>query len=459
MKNETPPRAWKGWHLPAITLVGALTWVSSRYYLRLRRQPPFKQRGLPAGLEDHDTLIAQGVHIAEDDVRICIEPRHLPDGQTKRVLCAGQRNFREPWARDLSFAAYGLLELGDFDTVRESLEVFLHFQTPEGQFPVKAFSAGIFDRYLHSLFHRQQPTAAPLKPKFVSGHRTLSLDGNLLLVVACLHYITKTGDTDFALKNWGALRRGIHWVEERALNIDGLISQDAYSDWADSLARTGEVLYTNIIYWKALHEMSRHAGKYGAKGESAEWSRVADFTQNAIQGHFWRTELGYFVTSPELNNLSSSGNLLAIAWELVAPEQGDSILTAMARFGMDSPVPTQAMHGDYPRKFIAFENRLAGITEYHTRGAWLWLGAWHVIAAVYRDRLDEAHRLLERICDVVLRDEAVYEVYGLDGNFLSTRWYTAEAPLTWSAGMIIYANHVLNRQLAARSFSPEREGA
>jgi GH15 family glucan-1,4-alpha-glucosidase len=459
MGSEKTPRRLKGWHWPAITVVGALTWITSRYYLRLRRQPPFKRRGLPPGLENHDTLIAQGIHVAGDNLRVCVEPRQLPTGQTKRVLCAGHRNFREPWARDLSFAAYGLLELGDWDAVRESLEVFLHFQTLEGQFPVKAFSIGVFDRYLHSLFRREQPTHAPLKPKYISGHRTLSLDGNLMLVVACLHYITKTADGEFAQAHWAALERGIRWVEKRALNGNGLISQEAYSDWADSLARTGEVLYTNIIYWKSLHEMARHAGKFGAEGEATEWSRLADRTREAIQSHFWRADLGYFVTSTEFDNLSSSGNLLAIAWEVATPEQGDAILDTMAHFGMDTPVPTQAMHGDFPRKNIALENRLGGIPEYHTYGAWLWLGAWHVIAAVYRGRSHEAELLLERISRVVLRDHSVYEVYGLDGNFISTRFYTAEAPLTWSAGMIVYAYHVLFRHLKQKAAVTEEETA
>jgi GH15 family glucan-1,4-alpha-glucosidase len=306
------------------------------------------------------------------------------------------------------------------------------------------------------LFHREQPIHAPLKPKYKSGHRTLSLDGNLLLVVACLHYITKTEDREFARKHWEALRRGIHWVEGHT-SADGLISQQAYSDWADSLARTGEVLYTNIIYWKALYEMAHPASDFGIEDDADEWSNNANRVRAAIQRHFWRADLGYFVTSTELVNLSSSGNLLAIAWGLASPDQGDSILDAMAHFGMDRPVPTQAMHGDYSRRNVAIENRLAGIPEYHTQGAWLWLGAWHVIAAVYRNRKDEAFRLLEEICGVVMRDQAVYEVYGLDGNYLSTRFYTAEAPLSWSAGVVIYAYHVLLRHLGDNRVIPEEE--
>jgi hypothetical protein len=82
-----------------------------------------------------------------------------------------------------------------------------------------------------------------------------------------------------------------------------------------------------------------------------------------------------------------------------------------------------------------------------------------VIASVYRNRLEEAQRLLEEICSVVLRDQAVYEVYGLDGNFLSTRLYTAEAPLSWSAGMAVYAYHVLLQHLGSKSVGKEEETA
>jgi len=445
LKSDHPTgkavRRWRAWYWPAALFFGVLSWISKRYYLPLRRQPPWKRHGLPAGLEAHDSLLARGFHIAEDNLRACIETRYLPNGETKQVLCAGRRNFREPWARDLSFATFGLLELGDFDAARQSLEVFLHFQTPEGQFPVKAYSTRIFERFLHSLFRREQPVHAPLQPKYISGHRTFSLDGNLLLVVACLAYIAKTGDDEFARAHWPALQRGIHWVEEQALNGEGLIAQQAYSDWADSLARTGEVLYTNIIYWKALAEMARHADE----GEAPAWGTLAALTRQAIVERFWRDDLGYFVTSAELDNLSSSGNLLAIAWGLATPEQAEAILGAIKRFGMDDPVPTQAMHGDYSPNSIAIENRLAGIPEYHTRGAWLWLGAWHVIAAVSQGKLDYAGALLEKIMATVLRDEAVYEVYGENGQYLSTRWYTAEAPLSWSAGMIIYAVSVFRK--------------
>jgi GH15 family glucan-1,4-alpha-glucosidase len=100
-------------------------------------------------------------------------------------------------------------------------------------------------------------------------------------------------------------------------------------------------------------------------------------------------------------------------------------------------------HAPYPIGLIAIENRLGGIPEYHTRAAWLWLGAWHIIALARSGRIEEAETLLQRAAKAIVRDGVVHEVYGQDGSYLSTLWYTSEAPLTWNAGMLVYAYHVV----------------
>jgi hypothetical protein len=163
--------------------------------------------------------------------------------------------------------------------------------------------------------------------------------------------------------------------------------------------------------------------------------------RKAINDHFWLEEAGYYRTSDQFSDiLSSSGNLLAVAWGLAEPERANRILDTIAAFEMAEPVPTQVTNRPYGDKFIALENRLAGIAHYHTSAAWLWLGAWHVAALSRTNRLVEAEQLLERMSMAIAQDGVVHEVYGQDGRYLSTRWYTSEAPLTWSASLFIYAD-------------------
>jgi hypothetical protein len=140
---------------------------------------------------------------------------------------------------------------------------------------------------------------------------------------------------------------------------------------------------------------------------------------------------------------------LAVAWGLASPEQANCILDRMKAFKMAEPVPTQVTNRPYHESFIALENRLAGIPHYHTSAAWLWLGAWHVVALARNNRLEEAQELLDRMSTVIVRDGVVHEVYGLDGRYLSTLFYTSEAPLTWSASLFIYAHAYYERAVEA----------
>jgi GH15 family glucan-1,4-alpha-glucosidase len=432
-----------------ITVAGILLWRGTRYLYRLLRQVRLMPSALPVDLADHQTVEARALAIATGNVRAAIEKRRLPDGREKLVLCAGVRNFREPWARDFSFASFGLLELPEYQATRETLDLFMISQRPDGQFPVKVHSTSVPDRFLHSLFKREQPITSPLRPKYRTAHGTISLDGNALLVIAALNYVKLSNDHNFGKTHWYGLKQAVAWLERHALEEDGLLHQAAFTDWADSVARTGRILYSNVLYWKAMVELAAAAPFIGTPGDAGYFQRKVYQLTAAINEHFWRPNLGYFVTSQVFDNLSSSGNLLTISWGLTTPEQAHQILNKMNEFDMANPVPTQVVHRAYPSRFIALENRLAGIAHYHTHAAWLWLGSWHVIALTRMERLVEAEELLYRISKVIVRDEVVHEVYGPDSHYLSTFWYTSEAPLTWSAGMFVHAYHTYQRHLKA----------
>lgn len=422
---------------------GYLFWHLVRYVQRLRRQPKLVSRQAQIERQPDSVIEAEAVAIAEANVRSGLERRMLLNGQERMVLCAGARNFREPWARDFGFASYGLLAMGEAAATKEGLGVFLHYQRPSGQFPVKVHSTSIVNRLLHTLFRREQPITAPLRPKYRTAHHTASLDGNALLVTAVLHYIKAQKDEAFLKRWWPALQRAMNWLAEYERGEHQLLRQRAFSDWADSIARSGHVLYTNVLYWKATTEMARATRSIGKTSAASHYEAKAKQLKENIQAHYWEDELGYFMTSQRFRNLSSAGNLMAIAWGLATPAQANSILDKMAAYQMAEPVPTQVVNLPYPDHYVGLENRLAGIPEYHTTAAWLWLGAWHVIALARMGRQEAANNLFRRMSDVIVRDGVVHEVYGRDGRFLTTRWYTCEAPLTWNAGMVVYAYHIL----------------
>jgi hypothetical protein len=90
-------------------------------------------------------------------------------------------------------------------------------------------------------------------------------------------------------------------------------------------------------------------------------------------------------------------------------------------------------------ELVALENLLGRLPNYHTDASWLWIGGWHVIALVRTGHVDKAHQLVARITGVIVRDKQVNEVHAPNGQPLSSIWYKSESPLSWNAGMIIYA--------------------
>ncbi|MBN1666666.1 MAG: hypothetical protein JW862_06245 [Anaerolineales bacterium] len=417
-----------------------------RYFQYLLRQPRLSNGQVLFGLEQFDTRARRALFIATENLHAGIAERQLSNRQTKKILHAGYRNFRESWGRDFGFASYGLLALQAYQPVKETLQAFFWHQTSGGQLPVKLHSLPVFSRFLHALFEREQSLQAYLRPKYQTGHRTESLDGQALLVSAACNYIAHSGDSSFARQFWEPLQQAMRWLQSFTGRQDHLLHQRAYADWADSVARHGAVLYTNVVYWQALQDMAALAQRLDYPGEADLYSQEAKTLQQDLNRLLWLPEVGFFATNAEYANLSSAGNLLAVAWGLATESQGHAILDALAVAGMATPVPTRAAYPAYRRQDIAVENRLGGLANYHTEGAWLWIGAWHLVALCRLGRLAETQVLLDRIAAVVTRDQQVHEVYGPDGQPLSSFWYTSEAPLTWNAGMLVYAFDVLGQQ-------------
>jgi glycogen debranching enzyme len=449
-KNIHQPSFIKGMLTGAAAGIASL--IAFQYIHAIIKQPRLMSRAVLSKAEDFDTIEARALFIAADNLRSAIEMRRLGNRKTREILHAGYRNFRESWARDFSFASYGLLALKEFKVVKDTLEAFLDHQTPEGQFPVKLHSMGMVTRFMHSLLGREQPTEIAMRPKYLSGHGTTSLDGQCLMVIAAIHYSFQTEDQEFLKTHWNALVKAISWTERSVQDItDGLLAQGAFADWADSIARNGRVLYTNVIYWKALQEMAEAAAHFKLQDQISLYTKKADQVASGIQQHLWRPALGYFAASDALDQLTSSGNLLAIAWGLASTEQAISILDALIITGMASPVPTKVAHPPYPFHLIALENRLGGVANYHTDAAWLWIGAWHVVALARTGRAEESHGILSRIAEVIVRDQQVHEVYGPDGEPLSSFWYKSESPLSWNAGMVVYAYYVLEHFMKTKT--------
>ncbi len=378
------------------------------------------------------------VEIARVCMQSCLEERRVGPRETATVLCAGFRHFREPWARDFGFASFGLLAEGRGDVVRDGVKLFFRHQRANGQLPLKLHSTNLLERYLHSFFARVQPVDSGLIPKFISAHGTRSLDSVLLILIAWGECVEQTDDTELAIDLHGQAVLALEWVQ-RYRGDNGLLNQGPFSDWADSIGRSGAVLYTNVLWWKALLALEtvekRLPHVFSLRRESA-----AEVGSRILE-QLYDESRGYLRNSPSSPIFTTAGNAMAVAWGLTNPEQSSAILDYAKQKGMGSPVPSRVTDREYPFYLVGPEMWIAGIRSYHTSCSWMWIGGWHAVACYRAGRAKEARELVQAMLATVERDRTVYEVHDRQGKPLATRLYHSEEPLSWNAAVLLYAYH------------------
>lgn len=418
-----------------IRLIQLLVWAAGYWLLdlyRTARRVLRRDRLVRPSTEGLEPL-----EVARACLESCMESRRIGPGESATVVCAGFRHFREPWARDFGFAAFGLLAEGRADVVNDGVRLFFQHQRSNGQLPLKLHSTNLAERYLHSVFHRVQPVESNLIPRFITAHGTRSLDSVLLLLIAWSECVTKTKDLALAVDLHGQAIRALAWVE-RYEKKDGLLHQGPFADWADSIGRRGRVLYTNVLWWKALRGLEQVEALLPEGMKTGKAS--SDSVGERIIANYYNREAGYLFQSPNDPMFTSAGNFMACAWGLTDPEQTHSILDYARSKQISSVVPARVTDREYRYYQVAPEMRLAGIANYHTNCSWMWIGGWHAVACYRAGRQDEAEEIVGRMLEIVDRDRTVFEVHDRHGAPLATRLYHSEEPLSWNAAMILYAN-------------------
>lgn len=377
---------------------------------------------------------------SEEVVRACLEScleiRRIGPNESATVVCAGFRHFREPWARDFGFASFGLMTEGRADVVEDGVRLFFRHQAASGQLPLKLHSTILVERYLHSVFHRIQPVDANLIPRFITAHGTRSLDSVLLLLIAWSQCAVKTHNEALAVDLHGQALRALNWVE-RYRGETGLLHQGPFADWADSIARKGPVLYTNVLWWKAIRGLEEVESMLPAHMISPKESSYE--VGERILKAYYNEGAGYLYQTPRHGMFCAAPNYMAVAWGLTDNRQSHKILSYAREFGMSDVVPSRVTDREYPFYQVGPEMWVAGIPNYHTSCSWMWIGGWHAVACLEAGLLEEASTLVDRMLKIVERDGTVYEVHAPSGEPLATRLYHSEEPLSWNAAMILYA--------------------
>jgi hypothetical protein len=364
----------------------------------------------------------------------------------KKYITAGSVQFRTLWIRDFGYSVDALYDHGFSDIINNTIILYLNSLRPSGPSGPSGFAkkssssisglSGLhgpkcFDsinpewrtvvasiRHTLGLQRVSEPIKG-LKPYMYRDSRnSVAIDSNIMICLAA----EKTGIHKKCIKT---IKKLIDWYQKD----NGLIVQDAYSDFQDSQSRKGKIFTINLLYYVCLK-------KYKDQGYDLISSQSLDSLKNKIIETFYDNRAGIFVTQKGQKYICLLDNLLAIKYNFSPKGQKNlynslknSKLWSRSKLG----IPGFATYPNYDD--IHIQVLFGNLSNYHNDMYWGWLMAFSGIIAYKMNDISEGHKIYNVLNKLAIRDGCISEIYKPEPNFpiFESFTYSSERPFTMSA--------------------------
>jgi sucrose-6F-phosphate phosphohydrolase len=362
-------------------------------------------------------------------------------------------NYHSVWARDSAITVIGSLSLtGDEEIHKCQRQTF----------------KTLFE---HTSLNGQVPSNVRLSdntPDYSGVGGICSIDSGLWVVIAFYEYITKTKDLDFLREYMDVMQLIMNWLGAHDGNNDALLEIPEAGDWTDLFGRSYNVLYDEILWYRAnvcygrLLELS---GDYLKAGEYIRWSQVI---KKEIVQNFWPStqqqlfqsvsfaeqqyslgDTAYLIAQVTPFDFSWRcdvlGNVLAFLYGVVDSEKAHRTFQFMLGVGVNEPFPVSNVYpvvnpGDPDWRPYYTVNLLNLPHHYHNGGVWPFVGGFWV---KFIHKLGLKDMALSELYKLALVNKAgVYEeweftewAHGGTGKPMGKRYQA------WSAAQYISAHH------------------
>jgi len=182
-------------------------------------------------------------------------------------------NYRSVWARDGSFTVIDTLDLDDADVhaaQRRTLETLLQATSPSGQIPA---NVRLDDG----------------QPDYGGVGNISSIDSGLWVIIAFYHFVVVTGDLDFLREHGVRLQVAMNWLSAHDSNNDGLLEIPEAGDWTDLFGRSYNVLYDEVLWFRANVCFGRLLEFQGDYERAADYLRWSQRVRGRLLDTFWPT--------------------------------------------------------------------------------------------------------------------------------------------------------------------------
>ncbi|TVR50750.1 MAG: HAD-IIB family hydrolase [Puniceicoccaceae bacterium] len=370
-------------------------------------------------------------------------------------------NYRSVWGRDGAITLIGTLGIKDPEIracQRRTLETLLRHISPNGQIPANV--------------RIDNDT-----PDYSGVGGIASIDSGIWLIIAFYEFIHATGDLEFLTHYEDRLQRAMDWLAAHDSNNDALLEIPEAGDWTDLFGRSYNVLYDEVLWYRANIAYGRMIELLGDYSKAADYLRWAQTIKSAILRKFWpstavpvegslysfadqQTSLGdthYLlaeVTPFSFNwRCDVFGNILAFLFNVLDLERAKTAFRFMWGVGVNQPYPVANLYpivtgGDPDWRSYYTVNLLNLPNHYHNGGIWPFIGAMWVRFIHRLGLRDIAHQELVRVAELnQLGKSHQWEfnewAHGTTGRPMG------KAYQAWSASSFIQACHELRLDPAA----------
>ncbi|MGE9270063.1 MAG: HAD-IIB family hydrolase [Verrucomicrobiales bacterium] len=296
-------------------------------------------------------------------------------------------NYNSVWGRDGAMAIIGSLAVHDKrfrDCQRQTLRTLLSHLSPAGQVPANVhISSGI--------------------PDYSGVGGIAAIDSGMWVIIALHDFVNKTREIPFLREFKSEAHQIMRWLEAHDSNNDGLLEIPEAGDWMDLFNRSYNVLFDEVLWYRANLAFGRIAELLGEKETTSRYLLRAERVKRAILKRFWpRTSAATPETMQSFadvqRGIGDARYLLAQVTPFSFDWRCDVIANTMAflsgvldvdhaktvfRFlwgvGANTPFPVRNLYpvvhaGDPDWKSYYTVNLLNLPHHYHNGGIWPWCG-------------------------------------------------------------------------------------
>lgn len=364
-------------------------------------------------------------------------------------------NYRSVWARDGAITIWSTLHLEDPE-VREAqvrtFETLLGAVSVHGQIPANVrIDTGVAD--------------------YSGVGNIASIDSGLWIIIALYNYAARTGDHTLLYRHADRLRSVMVWLAAHDANHDGLLEIPEAGDWTDLFGRSYNVLYDEVLWFRANVSYGRILELMGQFEPAADYLRRSQEIRARILAVFWPTTDGAVEKRPhrfadrqfalgdtqyllaEITPFAFNwrcdpyANILAFLMHLLDLERARTSFRFMWGVGVNQPWPIANLYpvvqaGDPDWRAYYTVNLLNLPHHYHNGGLWPFIGGMWV---------RYIHRLgfHEVACRELVRLAQMNQL-GRDQEWEFNEWLhgTTGRPMgkafqAWSAASFLHACHEL----------------